>query len=87
MHNPSVVHFRLFFYCFTSILHVAMNLLQEMTVFQCFIHCFALRFVIKIEILPMDNHRFLLQMKCKAVDKTLEEHILIVKAVGLFVLA
>ena len=76
MHNPSVVHFRLFFYCFTSnsleFMHVAMNLLQEMTVFQCFIHCFVLWFVIKIEILPMDNHRFLLQTKCKAVDKTLE---------------
>ena len=38
---------------------------------QCFICCFALRFGIKKEVLSII--RFLLQMKCKVANKTLQQ--------------
>ena len=51
-----------------------LEFLQE-TLLQCFIHCLALCFVIKTEILPIIIG-FLLQTKNKAADKTLEQHFL-----------
>ena len=75
MKYPHIVcNFEFMKHLYSSHLQGFLNHLIQ-NVAPMFIHCFVLHFVIKMEILPIIID-FLLQIKYKAVDKTLEQNLL-----------